>query len=527
VPEKRLPMRKIRDVLRLHHEVHFSERKIAQICLIGKGTVQRYLERAAALGLSWPLPEDLDDAQLEKLIFPPPPAPPGERPLPDFTKVHQELKSNRSVTLQLLWEEYQESQPEGIHYSWFCEQYRAWARQLDVVLRQDHRAGEKTFVDHAGDTIAVTDPGSGETRAAYVFVAVLGASNYTYAEATWTRDLEDWIGSHTRAVEFFGGSTRLIVPDQWRAGVSQPDYWDPEINRSYDDWAEHYGAAVVPARPRRARDKAKVEQGVLLVQRWVVAVLRHRRFFSLGELNQAIGELLGKLNQKPFRKMPGSRRELYEKLDRPALQALPSQPYVLARWKKVQVGVDYHVEVEGHWYSTPYQLVSQQVEIRYSATTVEILYRGRRVASHARGSASAEPTTDPAHRPKSHQKYLEWTPPRLLEWAGEVGLFTVRFVEALYTRKPHMEAGYRAAMGLLGLSREYGNQRLEAACMRAVRFKLYRLGNVRSILATGLDRQSLPQLVVPSTPVEHDNIRGADYYAAPGASQARLEEVVG
>ena len=237
MPEKRLPMRKIRDVLRFHHEVHFSKRKIAKLCLIGKGTVQRYLERAAAVGLSWPLPADLDDAQLERLLFPPPPAPLGERPLPDFAKVHHELKSNRSVTLQLLWQEYQESDPEGIHYSWFCDQYREWARHLDVVLRQDHRAGEKTFVDHAGDTIAVTDPGNGEPRPAYVFVAVLGASNYTYAEATWTRDLNDWIGSHTRAVEFFGGCTRLIVPDQWRAGVSQPCYWEPELNRTYGDWA--------------------------------------------------------------------------------------------------------------------------------------------------------------------------------------------------------------------------------------------------------------------------------------------------
>ncbi len=525
MPEKRLPMRKIKEVLRLHHEAHLSERRIADICLIGKGTVQRYLERAAAAGLGWPLPEQLDDAQLEKLLFPPASAPPPERPLPDFTKVHHELKANRSVTLQLLWQEYKENCPDGVNYSWFCDRYRDWARHLDVVLRQDHRAGEKTFVDHAGDTIPVIDPHSGQSRPACIFVAVLGASNYTYGEATWTRDLDDWIGSHTRALQFFDGSTRLVVPDQWRAGVRQPCYYEPELNRTYQDWAAHNGVAVVPARPRRPRDKAKAEQGVLLVQRWVVAVLRKRQFFSLAQLNEAIRELVAKLNQKPFRKLAGSRLELYEKLDRPALQPLPSQPYVFAQWKKVRVGLDYHVEVEGHHYSTPYQLVGQQIEVCYTAATVEIVCRGKRVASHARSAQTPGRTTDPAHRPKSHQKYLEWTPTRLLEWAGTIGAFTVRFVETLLTTKPHPEAGYRAAMGLLPLSRQYGQQRLEAASTRAVRYQLYRLANVRSILATKLDQQPLPELVAPPAPVEHDNIRGADYYA--NGEAAPLGEVAG
>ena len=256
MPGKRSTVRQIREILRLHHEVHLGERQIAAISLVGKGTVQRFLQRAAAVGLGWPLPEGLDDTQLEKLLFPPVPTPAATRPQPDFTKVHQELKSNRSVTLQLLWEEYKEGQPDGVNYSWFCDQYRDWARHLDVVLRQDHRAGEKMFVDHAGDTIDIIHPATGETRAAYIFVAVLGASNYTYAEATWTRDLTDWIGSHTRALQYFQGVTKLVVPDQWRAGVSRPCYWEPELNRTYQDWATYNGAAIVPARPRRARDKA-------------------------------------------------------------------------------------------------------------------------------------------------------------------------------------------------------------------------------------------------------------------------------
>src|ERR1022692_1224011 len=524
MPERRLPMRQIKEVLRLHHEAQLSERQIAGVCKIGKGTVQRYLERAGAAQLSWPLPEQLDDTQLERLLFPPPPPSGGDpKQLPDFGAIHKELKSNRNVTLQLLWQEFIEQNAGGVNYSWFCEQYREWSHHLDVVLRQDHRAGERTFVDHAGDTVNVIDPATGQHYPAYIFVAVLGASNYTYAEATWTRSLPDWIGSHTRALEFFGGATRLIVPDQWKAGVSKPCYWEPELNRTYQDWATHNGVAIIPARPRRPRDKAKVEQGVLLVQRWVLAVLRKRQLFSLAELNTTVRELVGQLNQKPFRKMAVTRVELYESLDRPALQPLPSQPYVFAEWKKDRVGLDYHVEVDGHHYSAPYQLAHREVEIRYTTTTVEILHRGNRVASHVRSMQKPGHTTERSHQPKSHQRYLEWTPARLLEWAGVIGPFTLRLVETLLVEKPHPEAGYRAGMGLRPLASQYGSERLEAASMRAVRFKLHRLDNVRSILATPLDQHDLPQLVAAAEPVTHDNIRGTAYYAHDGDGAERKE----
>ena len=528
MPERRLPMRQIKEVLRLHHEAQLSERQIAQACRVSRSTVQRYLERAAATHLAWPLPEPLDEAQLERRLFPPPqtasPGRPASRAQPDFVGIHRELKAHKSVTLQLLWQEFIEQHPEGPHYSWFCEQYRAWARHLDVVLRQEHRGGEKTFVDHAGDSIAVIDPSSGQRRPAYVFVAVLGASNYTYAEATWTRGLPDWIGSHTRALTFFGGATRLIVPDQWKAGVDRPCYWEPELNRTYQEWATHNGVAIVPARPGHARDKAKVEQGVLLVQRWILAALRKRQFFSLAQVNEAIGELLGKLNQRPFRKLTGSRLELYRQLDRPALQPLPQQPYVFAEWKKERVRLDYHVEVEGHYYSVPYQLTQQTVEIRYTATTVEVLYRGKRVASHARSGQRPGATTQTSHQPKSHQRYREWTPTRLLEWAAAIGPFTGRLVEAMLIHKPHPEAGYRAAMGLRPLVSEYGEARLEAAATRAVRSKLYRLENIRSILKTRLDQQPLPVLVAASgEPVTHENIRGAGYYGSAVENRDDME----
>jgi len=511
VPERRLPMRQVREILRLHYEAKLKDREVAKICSVGKGTIRRYLKRLAAAGLSWPLPADLDDATLEHRMFPPPPVVPEGRPLPDFNLVHKELKSRKSVTLQLLWEEYREAYPEGFNYSWYCELYRQWARKLDIVMRQEHRAGEKIFVDHAGQTVAVTDPKTGEIRNAYVFVAVLGASSYAYAEATWTRDLWDWIGSHTRAFEYFGGTSALVVPDNWRSGVKTACWYEPELNRTYAEWAIHYGVGILPARPRRARDKAKAEAGVRLVQMWILAALRKRQFFSLAELNESIAELLVKLNQRPFRKLPGSRAELYATIDRPALQPLPAQRFVFAQWKKTRINIDYHVELDGHYYSAPYQLVGKQVDVRFTSGTVEILYQGKRVASHVRCRKAHAHTTLSEHRPKSHQQYLEWTPSRIIDWAAKTGPFTGRLVAAILAERPHPEMGYRSALGVISLNRKYGPERVEAACTRAVRMKIHRYQSVKSILASGLDQQPLPQLIT-TPPVEHANIRGADYY---------------
>jgi transposase len=515
LPEMKLPMRKTREILRLHFESQLSPRQIASICQVGKGSVQRYLVRLRAAGLSWPLPADLDDVALERRLFPAPPvASSYDRPLPDWAAIHKELKSRKNVTLQLLWEEYKQAYPEGYAYSWYCECYRQWEHRLDVVLRHEHRAGEKMFVDHAGQTVPVTDPKTGEVRPAVVFVAVLGASNYTYAEATWTQNLWDWIQSHVRAFEFFAGSSRLVIPDNLKSGVKKPCYYEPELNRTYGDLAIHYGAGILPARPYRPRDKAKVEVGVQIVQRWVLAALRKRQFFSLAELNEAILELIHKLNQRPFRKLAGSRAELYQNLDRPALQPLPLAPFVYAEWKKARVNLDYHIELGGHYYSTPYQLVGKEVEARSTSGTVEIFYQGKRVASHVRSSKLHVASTNAAHRPKSHQSYLEWTPTRIIEWAGKVGPFTARLVENILTSKPHPEMGYRSALGVIRLERKYGAERLESACTRAVRMKLYRFQSVKSMLQSGLDRQPLPELVLMPSPVAHKNLRGPDYYAA-------------
>ncbi len=341
-----------------------------------------------------------------------------------------------------------------------------------MVLRQEHRAGEKTFVDYAGQTVPVTDPRTGEVRQARVFVAVPG--NYTYAEAAWTQNLWDWTHSHVRAFEFFEGASRLVVPDNLKSGVNKACYYEPELNRTYGDLAIHYGVGILPARPYRPRDKAKAEVGVQVVQRWVPAALRKRRFFSLAELNEAILELIRKLNQRPFRKLAGSRAELYQRIDRPALRQLPRQPFVYAEWKKARVNLDYHIELGGHYHSAPYQLVGKEVEARSTQSTVEIFHQGNRVASHARSSKPHVASTNAAHRPKSHRQYLEWTPTRMIEWAAKAGPFTARLVESILTGKPHPEMGYRSAMGVIGLERKYGAERLEAASTRAVRLKIYR-----------------------------------------------------
>jgi transposase len=338
LPESRLPMRKTREILRLHFESHLNPGQIASISKVSKSTVQRCLERLKAAGLNWPLPADLGDVALERRLYPPPPVKsPTQRCLPDCAAIHKELKSRQNVTLQLLWEEYKQTNPLGYAYSWYCELYREWQKQLDVVLRQEHRAGEKMFVDYAGQTVAVTDPKSGEARQAQVFVAVLGASNYTYAEATWTQNLWDWTSSHVRAFEFFQGSSRLVVPDNLKSGVKTPCYYEPELNRTYGDLAIHYGVDILPARPYRPRDKSKAEVGVQVVQRWVLAALRRRQFFGLAELNEAILELVGKLNERPFRKMAGSRAELYQTIDRPALQPLPPGRFEYAEWKRARL----------------------------------------------------------------------------------------------------------------------------------------------------------------------------------------------
>lgn len=509
---KRLSMRKIKEVLRLKWEHGLSNRKIARSCSISRSTVADYLSRAEEAGLSWPLPPELDEAELEKRLFCLPRIfLPGPRPWPDWSEIHREL-SGKGVTLFLLWEEYKQANPQGYQYSWFCHQYRQWAGKLDLVMRQEHRAGEKMFVDYAGQIVPVVDRTTGEMREAQIFIAVLGASNYTYAEATWSQSLPDWINSHVRAFHYFGGVTELLVPDNLTSGVTKACLYEPDLNPTYQDLANHYGCAVIPTRVRKPRDKAKVEVGVQVVERWILARLRNLTFFSLAELNHAIRELLIKLNNRPFKKLPGSRRTLFETLDKPALRALPTQPYLYAEWKKARVHIDYHIEVDSHYYSVPYQLVKRELDVRITINTIEAFHKGRRVASHRRLYRKGGFTTLKEHMPKRHQKYAEWTPDRLIRWASKTGSATAKLIEAILTSRLHPQQGFRSCLGIMRLGKQYGHERLEAACVRALAIGSLSFKSVQAILKTGLDTRPLPT-AHPETPaIDHENIRGPNYY---------------
>lgn len=505
-------MRKIREVLRLRYEVGLSARQVAASVQIARSSVGEYERRLAAAGLRWPLPEGLSDPALERRLFPPPPPVPTDtRPIPNWSMLHEELR-RPGVTLMLLWEEYRTAHPQGFAYSWFCEHYRDWAGKLDLVMRQTHRAGEKLFVDYAGQTVGVIDRATGEVRAAQIFVAVLGASSYTYAEATWTQTLPDWIGAHVRAFDYIGGTTEVLVPDNLRSGVSRACRYEPDLNPTYAELAHHYGVAVLPARVRKPRDKAKAESGVQLVERWILAALRHRTFFSLAEVNAAIAELLERLNDKPFKKLPGSRRSAFAQIDQPALRPLPAVPYVYATWKKVRVHIDYHVELDGHYYSVPYALVKQQLDARLTERTVELFHKGQRVASHVRSTAKGRHTTVPEHMPKAHREYAEWTPQRLVRWAEQTGPATAGVIGQILATRVHPQQGFRSCLGILRLAERYGSERLEAACRRALRLGACRYKSLASILERGLDRQPLPEQTELTLPVAHDHVRGPGYY---------------
>ena len=390
MPAKRLPMRKIKDALRLRWGLGLTSRQAAASLGLARSIVAEYVRRAEEAGLSWPLPEDCDDFILERRLFPAPLLiAAADRPLPDWNEVARELP-RKGVTLFLLWHEYKEAHPLGYQYSRFCDLHREWAGRRSVWMRQDHKAGERMFVDYAGGTVLVVDRETGDVRQAQIFVAVLGASNYTFAEATWTQGLEDWVGAHVRAFEYFGGVAALVVPDNLWSGVSRACRYEPGINSTYAEMLAHYSSAALPTRVGRPRDKAKVESAVQVTQRWILARLRNRTFFSLAEINSAIRTLLEDLNTRPFRKLPGSRRSQYETLDRPALQLLPAERYELAEWRKVRVALDYHVEVGGHYYSVPYQLCGLELEARLTARVVECLHKGRRARGRAKDDRSPQ-----------------------------------------------------------------------------------------------------------------------------------------
>jgi transposase len=509
--QERLTMRKIGEVLRLKWECGLSNRAIARSCSISHSTVGEYLRRAQEAGLSWPLPADLGEDKLFELLFPNS-ASPGSRviPTPDWSLIHTELRK-QGVTLRLLWVEYREAQPDGYGYSQFCALYRQWAKRLKPSMRLSHKGGEKVFVDYAGQTVPIVDPNTGEIYAAQIFISVLGASNYTYAEAHESQALPDWIGAHVRMFAFFGGVPEIVVPDNLKAGVKHPCRYEPDLNPTYQDLAQHYGTAVIPTRVRKPKDKAKVEVGVQVVERWILARLRNHTFFNLADLNQAIRELLDELNTRPMEHLGRSRRQLFESLDQPALKPLPERPYEFAIWKKARVNIDYHIEFEKHYYSVSHTLIHKEVYVRATQSTIEIFFNNRRVASHRRTHAPGRHTTLSEHMPPAHQKYLEWSPDRFTRWAQSIGPNTVQLVQALLDSRPHPQQAYRSCLGLLGLGSRYGEQRLEAACARALRAGIHSYKGVKNILDAKLD-QVEPEEAPTLVPKTHENIRGQTYY---------------
>jgi transposase len=492
-----------------------SSRKIAASLSIGGTTVVDCLRRARAVSVGWPLPEDLSDAALEARLFPASmalAAIKSRRPQADWPAIYRELK-RPGVTLQLLWEEHRAVHPEGYGYSRFCELFRAWEGRLSPTMRQTHVAGERLFVDYAGTTLKVINGLTGEVMTAQLFVAALGASSYTYAEATWTQGLADWISGHVGAFEAIGGVPALLVPDNTKVAVIKACLYDPQINRSYADMAAHYGTAILPARPRRPRDKAKVEQAVLMVERWLLGRLRHRTFHSLAEVNAAIAEMLTRLNEeRPIRRLGVTRRKLLEEIDRPALKALPDSPYVFAEWRICRVSIDYHVEVEAHYYSVPHRFVRAEVEVRFTARTVEIFHKGERIAAHQRMSGNHKHTTVPEHMASSHRRYAGWTIERIRKDAAMIGPATAALCELILDERAHPEQGFRACLGIIRLARSYGHERLDAAATRAIDIGARTYGSVKSILANNLDRRPSPKRPADDTPILHPNIRGPRYY---------------
>ena len=509
VQGKEMGMRNVREVLRQGLACGVGSRDIGRSLRISHFSAQKYIRIAQEAGLDWEKIAAMSDASLAMLVRCTT-LRATVKPMPDYAHVHQEMKK-KGVTLELLWQEYKAAHPDGYQETQFRQYYHLFANKLRPSLRQTHKAGGTIFVDYAGHTVPIHDRLTGGVRQAQIFVAVLGASNYTFAEATADQGLESWIGSHVRAFDYFGGVTEKIVPDNLRAGVTSPCRYEPEINRTYADMIAHYGTVVIPARVRHPKDKAKVEAGVLLVERWILAAIRNQKFFSLEELNETIGELLLKLNGKSFQKMPGSRLSVFKEIELPALKPLPVERYEYTCWKHPKVNIDYHVDVDGHYYSVPYRLIHQKVEARYTARTVEILHDEKRVASHLRSYIKGKHTTVYEHMPRTHQEHLSWTPTRMIEWAGKIGCQTSCVIEHILNSRQYPELGYRSCLGILSMVQPYSESRLEAACARAVKIGAYTYKSIKSILQNGLDLEKLPESS-PVVSAAHQNIRGGDYF---------------
>lgn len=508
-------MRKIREVLKLRYESGLNNREIAMSVDISASTVSTYLSRAKMFDVTWPLPVSMSDAELYARLFPQESNPKKlNRPTPDLSWVHRELK-RKGVTLLLLWYEYRSQHPDGYGYSRFCEMYRDFSCKLSPSMRITHHAGEKLFVDYSGLTVPWVDKKTGVLHKAEIFVAVLGASNYTFVEAAESQSLRHWISAHIRAFEFFGGVTTCIVPDNLKSGVTQPHLYDPDTNFTYQEMANYYNVAVIPARVRSPKDKSKVEVGVQGIQRWILAPLRDCTFFSIAEINAAIAPLLQAYNARPFQQLVGSRYSQFLEIERPTLKSLPSHRYQFAYWKRAKAGIDYHVTIEKHHYSIPWRYLGELIDVRIGDRTIECFLNNKRIALHQRSFKPGH-TTQNEHMPKAHQDYVTWTPERLYRWAQSIGPYTAQLINEVIGLHKIPQQGYRACLGILRLSKKYGKERLENAAIRGLHIGAIRYKNIESILKNGLDKQPLlkPASISAAADItnHHENVRGANYY---------------
>ena len=512
MPAKReVNMRQLRHLLRLHHG-GVSAREMGRLLGVARSTIQDNLKRAAAAGLAWPLADDVTDEVLEQRLFGRAGVATGQRRRvePDWAGLARELK-RPGVTMMILWEEYRDINQDGYGYSRFCDLLRGFERRLSPVMRQHHVAGEKTFVDYSGKRILIVDPTTGEIHEAEIFVGVLGASNLTYAEATWTQQLPDWTGAHVRMFRFFGGVTKLLVPDNLRSGVNKASFYDPEINRTYGAMAAHYSVGILPARPHKPRDKAKVEAGVRFAQSYILGRLRAQTFFSLAECNEAIKLVMQRMNERTMRKLGLSRRELFEKIERAALNGLPAEDWEFAEWLRARVNLDYHIEVHDFLYSVPHALIRAEVEVRVTERIVEVFHRGQRVAVHQRRYMGRKHGTDPDHMPSSHRHYAEWTPDRFRRWAGKIGPNTEGLISAVLASRKHPEQGFRTCLGILRSYRGLDAARVEAVSARAVELGVLNCKGVAALLARKPE-EATANNDPPATLFDHANLRGPRYY---------------
>jgi transposase len=510
--KEKMSMRKLHEVFRLRFEQGLSYEKIATSVCAGETTVRMYLKRAERAGITWPLPPEIDEEALEKKLYPPRSPRKKTQDMLDFSSIHKELKK-KGVTLQLLWEKFIGTFPEGYSHSRFCYLYKQWACKLNVWMPQKHKAGEKVFVDYAGLTIPIYNEKTRTFINAQIFVATLGASNYTYIEATESQKLEDWISSHQRMFVFFGGVPEIVVPDNLKSGVTSPQRYEPDCNPTYLKMVQHYGAAVIPARVKRPKDKAKVEKAVQDIERQILAKVMEMQFFSIQELNAVLWMHLEGFNNRDFQKVPGSRKSLFEELDKPALKHLPTSLYEFAFWERKTVDQSYHITIDGQHYSVPYKYTKQVVDIRFNDRTVEVFYKGNSIAVHQKSSVPGSYSTNNHHRPISHQQYAETNPETLLQTAKGFGIYAVEWVKMVLSDNTlHMRQREARCLGVLRLSKIYGRDRLNAACRRALRYSIFKLTNMKSSLHN-LDQLPLSEdsKTIP-IPQQHENIRGAEYY---------------